>query len=131
MDMKVIKCYVLPEEKEKLIREANEKGINLSQHIRQIICTEKEVIVIQDDDLREYAASIQDYTNVLRGILNIMKRSQSADIYSQDIERISLIVNETRNLAKKQLEATYELRKQVRYLRKQFKRNHKKKKEDE
>lgn len=130
MDMKVIKCYVSPEEKERLVREANEKGINLSQHIRQIVCTEKEVIVIQDDDLREYAASIQDYTNVLRGILNIMKRSQSADIYSQDIERISLIVNETRNLAKKQLEATYELRKQVRYLQKQFKKNSKKKKED-
>lgn len=108
------KVKLTPEESEILERKSSEVGMTKIGYIKKLLSQDMNVLYVQDTDFREYAAEIEEVNKTLRGILNFMKRSDEAVIYKQDIERITEIMQEIKNVCNEQLQLSYSNRNQIR-----------------
>lgn len=108
-----LKVVVSEEEYEMLCLKANNLGLKKAAYLRRLIGQDVSVLYVQDADLKEYAFTISETTRTLRGIVNFMKRSEAHTMYKQDIERITEIVNELREMSNEQLKVTYANRNKI------------------
>lgn len=97
-----------------LREKASSLGLSDVAYLRKLIFTKDfNILDISSTDIDSYIAELHPLIDSINSFVSLIKRCDSNNIYKQDIDKVSAMLNEIKTLMKKQLNTSYSNRKKV------------------